>query len=102
MKIQKINFQDPEFLSLINFYLLNSGPFPRINDLRSFSAKQVAINEYIETLSELDLSLALIGDQGNCVLFVFFDDTDSDFAEPRGRYRTKNLLGIVCETYKGD
>lgn len=78
MKIQKINFQDPEFLSLINFYLLNSGPFPRINDLKSFSAKQIAINEYIETLSELDLSLVLTDDDGGFVLFVFFDDTEGD------------------------
>ena len=92
MKIQKINFQDREFLSLIKFYFLNSGPFPRINDLKSFSAKQIAINEYIETLSELDLSLVLTDDDGGYVFFLFVDDTNDDYIDLEFCFPASNIM----------
>jgi len=87
VRIEKIDFNDKEFISLINFYLLRSSPIPRIDNLHSFSAKSLAINEYIETLSGLDLSVACIDDDGGYLFFVFLDKLsdgclDLEFAFP--------------------
>lgn len=75
MKIEKIDFNDQEFISLINVYLLQSNPIPRIDGLSSLSAKQIAINQYIEVLSELDLSIAA-KNNGEYLFFIFVDKLD--------------------------
>ena len=86
MKIEKIDFNNKKFISLINFYLLRSSPIPRIDNLHSFSSKNLAINEYIDTLSDLDLSIACV-DNNNYLFFVFLDKLsdgylDLEFAFP--------------------
>jgi len=75
VKIEKIDFNDQEFISLINIYLLHSNPIPRIDGLSSLSAKQIAINQYIEVLSELDLSIAA-KNNSEYLFFIFVDKLD--------------------------
>ena len=101
VKIEKINFNDKKFISLINFYLVKSNPVPRISNITSFSAKQLAINEYINTLSDLDLSIACVDDKGNYLFFVFLDklsngSLDLEFAFPNSSVSSNVDLMRSC------
>ena len=101
MKIQKIDFNNEGFLTLIKSYLWDSEPIPKISQLRSVSAKNVAIDQYIEILSELGLSIAALNDDNEYLLFVFINTKeegllDLEFAFPNSYISSNTRLMRMC------
>ena len=79
MKVLKINFDDPKFISMFNRFCFESKPITSM-ECSSINLRIRAINEYMQYLKDSsEFFIAVVSDSGEYIYSAFFKRTDDNF-----------------------